>query len=788
MHLLPKLFFANVLCLSMIMALIIPFASAQQKAISFYVSPKGSDQHEGTKAKPFASAEYALAQIVEYKKAHPDLAVEMLIEDGKYYLAKPLEINVDGLTIKAINGRKVVFSAAQKLNLKWTKSKNNMWTAKVPSGLQFQRLYANGELLIRARYPNYDPNILPFNGYAEDAISPERVKGWKNPDGAIVHALHIGRWGGFHYLVTGKDANGELRLEGGLQNNRPSKMHERYRFVENVFEELDAVNEWYLDKSSSTLYLHFGDQDPNKIAFEAPQLESLISIKGSMERPVRNVHVSGIRFVHTDPTFMKTEEPLLRSDWTIYRQAAVRFEGAENCSVSNSDFIDLGGNAVFLSNYNRGVKVSGNLIEQIGGGAINFVGDPNAVRSPSFRYEKFVPENEMDIIPGPTTENYPADCEASDNVIRNIGLIEKQVAGVQISMSARISVLHNSIYDVPRAGINVGDGTWGGHQISFNDVFNTVLETSDHGAFNSWGRDRFWHPDRKEMDRIVEAHPDWIKLDAIETTVISNNRFSCDHGWDIDLDDGSSNYEIFNNLCLSGGLKLREGFYRTVYNNIMINNGFHPHVWFKNSHDVFRNNIVMHAHQDIQVNFWGDQVDENNYTNSKDLEIDQAKGVDKNSTVVELNFTDVATGKFEVVSGSLKNFQPLNLEEVGVRDPRLKRLIDLPHIPEIHKEGNISKGVIFNWKGAKLKSIESLGEQSAAGLPSMAGVLVLELDPSSPLAKAGVQKSDVIVGCQGVEIKDVNGLQLVLKRDQYMNKLNIEIFRNQERKTLQVNL
>src|SRR5690606_34553667 len=207
-------------CLSMIMALIIPIASAQQKAISFYLSPSGSDQHEGTKAKPFASAEYALAQIQKYKKAHPDQAVEMLIEDGKYYLAKPLEINVDGLTIKEIKERTVVITAAHTLKLQWTKSKNNMWTAKVPAGLQLQRLYATGELLIRARYHNYDPKILPFNGYAEDAISPEPVKSWKKPNGAIVHALHIGRWGGFHYLVTGKDANGELRLEGGLQNNR----------------------------------------------------------------------------------------------------------------------------------------------------------------------------------------------------------------------------------------------------------------------------------------------------------------------------------------------------------------------------------------------------------------------------------------------------------------------------------------------------------------------------------------------------------------------------------------
>ena len=70
----------------------------------------------------------------------------------------------------------------------------------------------------------------------------------------------------------------------------------------------------------------------------------------------------------------------------------------------------------------------------------------------------------------------------------------------------------------------------------------------------------------------------------------------------------------------------------------------------------------------------------------------------------------------------------------------------------------------------------------------MEGVLVLELEENSPLAKAGIQKSDVIVGCQSVDIKELKDLQLVLKRDQYMNKLNIEVFRNQEKKTMQVNL
>ena len=79
----------------------------------------------------------------------------------------------------------------------------------------------------------------------------------------------------------------------------------------------------------------------------------------------------------------------------------------------------------------------------------------------------------------------------------------------------------------------------------------------------------------------------------MHTTIIRNNRFRCDHGWDIDLDDGSSNYKIYNNLCLNRGIKLRKGYYRTVRNNIMVNNTFHPHVWFTNSSDVFTNNIVM---------------------------------------------------------------------------------------------------------------------------------------------------------------------------------------------------
>ena len=45
-----------------------------------------------------------------------------------------------------------------------------------------------------------------------------------------------------------------ITFEGGWQNNRPAAMHDQFRFVENIFEELDAPGEWFLDAKTHTLY------------------------------------------------------------------------------------------------------------------------------------------------------------------------------------------------------------------------------------------------------------------------------------------------------------------------------------------------------------------------------------------------------------------------------------------------------------------------------------------------------------------------------------------------------
>jgi len=764
-----------------------------------YVSTKGNDRNDGTKEAPYASPKAAKEAIAKLKKNGYKGAIELIIAGGTYYLDEPLVWTAEEsgtaeqpYVIKAADGQAVVFSAGVPLNLSWERYTGNVWRAAVPKGMVFESLFGNSKNLVRARYPNYDPHVLPFNGYAADALSKARTQKWKNPIGGYVHALHQGRWGGFHYRIVGSDGKGELQLEGGQQNNRPSPMHETYRYVENIFEELDSPGEWFLDNISDSLYYYpVADENIKDMTFVAARLENLISLTGDEKHPVHDIIIEGIHFTHTAPTFMKTTEPLLRSDWTIYRQGAVKLEGSERCQIQYANFDLLGGNAIFVSNYNREVMITGNLIENIGAGGINIVGNPAAVRSPSFRYESFVSPNEMDTIPGPKTNQYPAFCTVSDNLIRNIGQIEKQVAGVQLSMASEITVTHNTIYDVPRAGINIGDGTWGGHVIADNDVFNTVLETSDHGAFNSWGRDRFWHPDRAVMDSIVARHPSWVKLDAVKTTVIRNNRFRCDHGWDIDLDDGSSNYSIYNNLCLNGGLKLREGFYRSVHNNILLNNGFHPHVWFKNSHDVFVRNIAMTAHQPIGLHYWGDTVNYNFFTNEVALKESRAYGVEANGLSTDVQFLEANSGDFRLAQSSIfiaKGFVNFDMDTFGVQSDRLKALTVEPKIPIIVDKKAVPqlRAKQNEWLGAKVKDIETLGEQSAAGLNEKSGVLVTEVPENLPLYKAGLRSGDVIMAIDDYPVRSVAELTEREKNIKRKKKTKIQLWRNQQIKIIEL--
>lgn len=751
---------------------------------TLFVAPNGHDKNPGTLQKPFKTLQSAIA----FATAIKNEAVTIELRGGTYYPEHTLFIDATSfsnrsLIIRGYKNEKAIVSGAKPCQLQWQAFKNGMYKAAANWDTSPDRLFYNGVALSMARYPNYDSTARVFHGTAADAISNEKVKQWQHPAGAYVHALHKGEWGGFHYRITGKDANGNLILEGGWQNNRPSPMNDKYRFVENVFEELDAPGEWFYDINTKTVYLYPPKAtDLRKASICVGRLEELLVLKGDAARPLQNITIANIRFEQTNRTFMRTKEPLLRSDWTIYRGGAILLEGTEHCSIQNCTFTEIGGNAIFFSNYNKDGLVKDNHIYNIGASAVLFAGNPTAVRSPSFNYDAAVSWEKMDDTAGPQSNDYPQYCRAEGNLVYTTGTIEKQSAGVEIEMAAHITVSHNSIYNVPRAGINIGDGCWGGHVLEYNDVFNTVLETGDHGAFNSWGRDRFWRPDRAIIDSIVAAKPGVELLDVVEPNIIRNNRFQCDHGWDIDLDDGSSNYQIYNNICLSGGLKLREGYHRIVYNNIIINNTFHPHVWLKNSGDVFAHNIVTSPYAPIQINDWGKQVDSNFFLSAKGLDEAKAYAVDEHSKTGDALFVDAAAGNYTVKPGSAAlqtGFVNFKLS-VGVQLPALQKLAAKPTIRPLLVTAAVSgKSARVEWLGAIIKNISTLGEQSAAGLPDNKGVLLTEVPAASIAFKNGLQKGDVLLKLNENGVDSVTDFLQTFQKLKWLGVIEITIVRNQ---------
>jgi hypothetical protein len=227
------------------------------------------------------------------------------------------------------------------------------------------------------------------------------------------------------------------------------------------------------------------------------------------------------------------------------------------------------------------------------------------------------------------------------------------------------------------------------------------------------------------------------------------------------LDDGSSNYEIKNNLCLNGGIKLREGFYRICENNIMVNNSLHPHVWYANSQDVFCRNIIFTEYRPIQVNQpWGKECDFNlmhqtGQTNPVAATIlQQQSGSDAHSLKADAMFVNAAIGDFRVKEGSpaLKlGFQNFPMNHFGVTSPRLKSIVRTS--PMFDQPAAQITNIV--WRGAVITDLKG-GEYSVVGVTKDTPGVFLENVPSdSEAAKDGLRTDDFI---QAINVKSVSNV------------------------------
>ncbi|MNX99039.1 serine endoprotease [compost metagenome] len=287
----------------------------------------------------------------------------------------------------------------------------------------------------------------------------------------------------------------------------------------------------------------------------------------------------------------------------------------------------------------------------------------------------------------------------------------------------------------------------------------------------------------------MKERPELPFLEVIKTVTIRNNRWRCDHGWDIDLDDGSTSYLIQNNLCLNGGLKNREGYNRIVENNIMVNNSFHPHVWYQNSSDVFKHNVVFTSYKPIGMpEVWGKQIDSNFYHQAGQktgiaLELQGQSKQDQHSSMGDALFVDPEKGDYRVKENSpaLKTgFKNFPMTGFGVVSPALRKIARQPVFPRPVPTAKTAgrSGAIAGWLGVSVRNILGHGEMSAYGLAGETGVLVLDIPHGSPVIKSGMQKDDVIVGINSVPVKELKDLLNAALPKSGAHK--VEVVRNQK--------
>ncbi len=587
-----------------------------------YVSTSGNDANSGTQESPLASLEGARAKIVAQNFAGGE-PVTVWVQGGTYHLTQPFQLGVDDsgtddapITYAAVPGEQVILKGSQALDAdKWEPNEAGVYVQSLRDtaleGREINQLFMADKRMVRARFPNWDFEnpLRTGNGYLRAGESKSmksmtwrddlarRVESWSRPQNGIVHIFHSRNWGNFQFQIKAiEPAARKIHFsQGGWQAQRRERgISGAPYYIENIREELDAPFEWFHDMKQDALYFKPpAGTDLSQTVVEAAVSSRLIECAG-----VKNVHFSGFHLTQTRTTFMDTYEDLARGDWAIHRGGAVYITNSQNCSIKDFHIEQVGGNGIFVDGFNDQIHISGCLIEATGDSSVCFVGSPKAVREYQTWTESL--DSITDLEPGPKTEDYPRSCSVTNSILRDAGIYGKQTSGVIVSMAMDITIDHCSVYKIARAGVTFNDGTWGGHVMSNCDIYDTVLDTGEHGPFNSWGRERFW---AVNPTKGFSTTKELVMLDAIKPTVLRGNRVGnyragvSAGNWTIDLDDGSSNFKIYNNLMLGSTLKLRDGYFRNVHNNIMVSAvPIGLHVWPEDStENVFQRNITVVA-------------------------------------------------------------------------------------------------------------------------------------------------------------------------------------------------
>jgi len=498
----------------------LPF-SYPEKA-DFYVSPKGNDSWTGTLAEPNASgtdgpfltlqrAQKAVrtlkTQVYKPKDApiekrwigspHPfgkgkDILV--YLREGTYSLKQPLVFSpADGgervetnlptgafeyhklkdhyVTYAAYPGERPVITGGIPVT-NWTK-KGNVWTAKFDAD-SAKMLVVKGKRQILARTPNQGYFVPPVISTSTSELNFRKgeIKNWKEMEGNRVTMLL--RWHtGINSIVKVDEKSGIATFKSPQEG--VVIVPPRY-YIENVKALLDAPGEWYFDKKLKEIsYIPAnGIVDPNQVSAEVPVINNLVTVKGKLGQPVRNLRFYGLTFegVNTGNSANKVNTDGVDGETGVMetsadKNSAISFEFAHACEIVDSEIRSCSGTGLYIHKGCYQNRILQNKLETIDNGGIYAIGPTQPGDGREITRETLISRNKL------------YDC-GGINILANYTLMT--------------TISHNYLTKTRgRYGIDVGgwsnleEAIDGGYLVEYNHLDDVQMDADDSGAIKTAG-------------------------------------------------------------------------------------------------------------------------------------------------------------------------------------------------------------------------------------------------------------------------------------------------------------
>ena len=170
--------------------LLLLFLALAASGQPYFIAPTGNDQSRDPGQTVRHDAAGATSNTAAVGHCVPAWR-HLLLEGNACLRLRGFGAQQSPTVFEAYQDEQPVISGGVRLQrLQWAPHRDGIFKATVPKDLQTEEIFVNGERQILARYPNFDASAQYFDGFAADAISPNRASRWSDPTGGYFHAMH----------------------------------------------------------------------------------------------------------------------------------------------------------------------------------------------------------------------------------------------------------------------------------------------------------------------------------------------------------------------------------------------------------------------------------------------------------------------------------------------------------------------------------------------------------------------------------------------------------------------